>query len=76
MVFFLFNIYVIFTVHQNVLEKFDLCLGTLQNTLILKPLLRFFWELPDIFDLFFRWFFSPQIGTCSYKKVVNHVKRQ
>lgn len=36
MVFFLFNIYVIFTVHQNVLEKFDLYLSTLQNTLILK----------------------------------------
>jgi len=33
---FLFHIYVIFTMHQNVLEEFDLCLGTLQNTLILK----------------------------------------
>lgn len=36
MVFFLFNIYVIFTVHQNALEECDLYLGTLQNTLILK----------------------------------------
>lgn len=32
----LFNIYVSLTVHQNVLEAFDLYLGTLQNVLILK----------------------------------------
>lgn len=33
---FLLNIYVIFTVHQDALEEYDLNLGTLQNTLILK----------------------------------------
>lgn len=33
---FLFNIYVIFIVSQDVLEKYDLNLGTSQNTLILK----------------------------------------
>lgn len=36
---FLFNIYVIFTVHQDVLEEYDLNLSTLQNTLILKQFL-------------------------------------
>lgn len=36
---FLFNIYVIFTVRQDVLEDYDLNLSTLQNTLILKQFL-------------------------------------
>lgn len=36
---FLFNIYVIFTVRQDVLEEYDLNPSTLQNTLILKQFL-------------------------------------
>lgn len=36
---FLLNIYVIFTVCQDVLEDYDLNLSTLQNTLILKQFL-------------------------------------
>lgn len=36
---FLFNIYVIFTVRQDVLEEYDLNSSTLQNTLILKQFL-------------------------------------
>lgn len=36
---FLFNIYVIFTVRQDVLEDYDLNLSTLQNALILKQFL-------------------------------------
>lgn len=41
MVFFLFNIYVIFNVHQYVLEEFDLYVAILQNISILKLFLQF-----------------------------------